>query len=212
MLLQPPVLHKNLRRSLTHDTHCEDYLLNGLYKLSLSIGCLIYLLPMNNAQLLIIKEIISVRKRSVYRNIKRILLTGDMTLGSINVISMSRFWRAFSWQGSNIYLVFSVVIYRTTSLQAWIKVSVFFFIVSMLYPSGSWVTDPYGRILVFLDRSRYFFFQVAPQLYSWGWVDPVPDPLLLRKCGSAGNRTRDLWICSLELWPLDHRGVLLSST
>jgi hypothetical protein len=23
-------------------------------------------------------------------------------------------------------------------------------------------------------------------------VDPVPDPLLLRKCGSAGNRTRDL--------------------
>jgi hypothetical protein len=28
------------------------------------------------------------------------------------------------------------------------------------------VTDPYGRILVFLDRSRYFFFQVAPHLYS----------------------------------------------
>jgi hypothetical protein len=27
------------------------------------------------------------------------------------------------------------------------------------------VTDPYGRILGFLDRSRYFFFQVAPQLY-----------------------------------------------
>jgi hypothetical protein len=26
------------------------------------------------------------------------------------------------------------------------------------------VTDPYGRILGFLDRSRYFFFQVAPQL------------------------------------------------
>jgi hypothetical protein len=25
--------------------------------------------------------------------------------------------------------------------------------------------DPYGRILGFLDRS-YFFFQVAPQLYS----------------------------------------------
>jgi hypothetical protein len=40
------------------------------------------------------------------------------------------------------------------------------------------VTDPYGRILGFLDRSRYFFFQVAPQLYSRGWVDPVPDPLL----------------------------------
>jgi hypothetical protein len=53
------------------------------------------------------------------------------------------------------------------------------------------VTDPYGRILDFLDRNRYLFFQVAPQLYSRGWVDSVPDPLLLRKSGSAGNRTRD---------------------
>jgi hypothetical protein len=33
----------------------------------------------------------------------------------------------------------------------------------------------YGRILGFLDQSRYFFFQVPPQLYSRGWVDPVPD-------------------------------------
>jgi hypothetical protein len=24
--------------------------------------------------------------------------------------------------------------------------------------------NPYGRILDFLDRSRYYFFQVAPQL------------------------------------------------
>jgi hypothetical protein len=30
------------------------------------------------------------------------------------------------------------------------------------------VTDPYGRILGFLDRSPYFFFQVVPQLYSRG--------------------------------------------
>jgi hypothetical protein len=29
-----------------------------------------------------------------------------------------------------------------------------------------------------------------PQLYSLGWVDTVPDPLLLRKSGSAGNRAR----------------------
>ena len=27
-------------------------------------------------------------------------------------------------------------------------------------------------------------------------MDPVPDPLLLRKSGSAGDRTRDLCICS----------------
>jgi hypothetical protein len=39
------------------------------------------------------------------------------------------------------------------------------------------VTDPYCRILGFLDRSRYFLYQVAPQLYLRGWVDPVPDPL-----------------------------------
>jgi hypothetical protein len=67
-------------------------------------------------------------------------------------------------------------------------------------------TDPYGRILGFLDQSRYFFFQVAPQLYSRGWADLVPDPLLLRKSGSAGNRTLGLWIGSQELCPLDHRG------
>jgi hypothetical protein len=28
------------------------------------------------------------------------------------------------------------------------------------------MTNPYGRILDFLDRSRYYFFQVSPQLYS----------------------------------------------
>ena len=37
-------------------------------------------------------------------------------------------------------------------------------------------------------------------------MDPVTDPLLLRKSGSAGNRTWDLCICSQKLWPLDHRG------
>jgi hypothetical protein len=39
------------------------------------------------------------------------------------------------------------------------------------------VMNPYGRILGFLDRSRYFFFQAAPPLYKWSWVDSVPDPL-----------------------------------
>jgi hypothetical protein len=68
------------------------------------------------------------------------------------------------------------------------------------------VTNPYNRILGFLDRSRYVFFQVAPQLYSRRWVDPIPDPLLLRKYGSSGNRTQSIWICSQKLWILDHRG------
>jgi hypothetical protein len=37
-------------------------------------------------------------------------------------------------------------------------------------------------------------------------VDPVPDPLLLRKSGSAGNRARDLRDSSQKLRLLDHRG------
>jgi hypothetical protein len=46
---------------------------------------------------------------------------------------------------------------------------------------------PYSR----LYRSEpLVVFQIAPQLYSRGSVNPVPDPILLRKCGSAGNRTR----------------------
>jgi hypothetical protein len=65
--------------------------------------------------------------------------------------------------------------------------------------------SPRPLILGFWNRSRDFSIQVVPQLYSRGWVDPVPDTLL-RKCGSAENRTWDLWICSQELWPLDHRG------
>jgi hypothetical protein len=32
--------------------------------------------------------------------------------------------------------------------------------------SARWI--PYCRILGYLDRSRYFLFQVAPQLYSQG--------------------------------------------
>ena len=56
--------------------------------------------------------------------------------------------------------------------------------------------SPRPLISVFQTWSRYFFIQVAPQLISRGWVDLVPDPLLLRKSGSAGNRTRDLCICS----------------
>jgi hypothetical protein len=37
--------------------------------------------------------------------------------------------------------------------------------------------DPHDRILGFLDQSCYYSFQVAPQLYSRGWVDSAPDPL-----------------------------------
>jgi hypothetical protein len=61
-------------------------------------------------------------------------------------------------------------------------------------------TDPPPVVsLSFIDWSRYYFFQVAPQLSSRGSVDPVPDPLLLRKSGSAGNRTQEFWICIQKL-------------
>jgi hypothetical protein len=52
------------------------------------------------------------------------------------------------------------------------------------------LTDPNGRILGFLDRSRYFFFQVAPQLYSRGWVDLVSYQQHLWNSGNAENQTR----------------------
>jgi hypothetical protein len=75
------------------------------------------------------------------------------------------------------------------------------------YRGVTWLAQriPTAVNLCFLNRSRYFFIQVAPQLTSRGWVDPVPDPLLLRKSGSARGRTRDPCICSQKLWPLDHR-------
>jgi hypothetical protein len=51
------------------------------------------------------------------------------------------------------------------------------------------VTYPFGRILGFIDRSRYLFLQVAPHWYSRDRVDPVPETLLFRKSSSTGNRT-----------------------
>jgi hypothetical protein len=48
--------------------------------------------------------------------------------------------------------------------------------------------------LSFLDWSHYLFFRVAPFLSSWGWVDPIPDPLLLRKFGSTCSNS----MCSLH--------------
>jgi hypothetical protein len=60
--------------------------------------------------------------------------------------------------------------------------------------------------LSFLDRSRYFSFKKLLMYPHKGLVDPVPDPLLLRKFGNGGNRTRDFWDSSQELWALDHRG------
>jgi hypothetical protein len=77
---------------------------------------------------------------------------------------------------------------------------------------GQHVGSPTVVSLSLLDRSRYFSFKKLLIYPHKGWVDPVPDPLLLRKSSSAGNRTRGLWICSQEVWPLNHRGGLTYSS
>jgi hypothetical protein len=46
--------------------------------------------------------------------------------------------------------------------------------------------------LSFLDRSCYYSFKLLLIYPHNGWVDTVLDPLLHRKSGSTGNRTRDL--------------------
>jgi hypothetical protein len=46
--------------------------------------------------------------------------------------------------------------------------------------------------LGFLDRSRYFFIQVAPQLSSRGLVDPVTDPLQNKQTPWPLVRTRTI--------------------
>jgi hypothetical protein len=53
------------------------------------------------------------------------------------LILLWRFCPALWWWDSNIYLVFSAFTFRPTSLPSSIKVSVFFFMISMLSPSKS---------------------------------------------------------------------------
>jgi hypothetical protein len=50
-----------------------------------------------------------------------------------------------------------------------------------------------------LDRSRYFFFQVALHLSSPGLSGPLSKLTDTQKSGSAKNRTRNLWVCSQEV-------------
>jgi hypothetical protein len=65
--------------------------------------------------------------------------------------------------------------------------------------------------LDFLDLEPLFFHSSSSSVVSRGWVDPVPDLLLLRKSGSAGNRTRDLWICIQEIWHYNTEAVIYLS-
>jgi hypothetical protein len=70
-------------------------------------------------------------------------------------------------------------------------------------------TDNYGRILDFLDRSRYIFLHVAVQFYSGGWVDPVPGALLLRKIWeSRESNSGSLYLYPGTLTTRPQRGSL----
>jgi hypothetical protein len=96
-------------------------------------------------------------------------------------LAVARLWIV---EKTNSVAESSSELYRTSDISLSAK---------LVSNSGGWRV-PCGqrdgpRILGFLDRNRYFFFQVAPHLYSRVWVDSVPDPLLPRKSGSAWNRT-----------------------
>jgi hypothetical protein len=99
-----------------------------------------------------------------------------------------------------ISTTYNILLHKNLSdvyLQSQLRV----FLLMLLYLSVSqW---PYSR---FSRQEPLLFYQVAPQLYSRGWVDPAPDPLLFFVV--PGNRTRDPCICSQELRPLGHRGGL----
>jgi hypothetical protein len=62
-------------------------------------------------------------------------------------------------------------------------------------------SDEFLRLLILI----FYVQSNISSLSSWGWVEPVQDQPFICKSDSAENRTRDLWICSKELWPLGHR-------
>jgi hypothetical protein len=47
-------------------------------------------------------------------------------------------------------------------------------------------SDSHDRILCFVDRSRYFFFQVAPQLYSEAEWTPFQTHYFLENLVASG--------------------------
>jgi hypothetical protein len=67
------------------------------------------------------------------------------------------------------------------------------------------VTDPYGRILDFMYRSRYLFLPSSSSLVLMRLSGPRsrPTTFFFWQCRESNPGLR---ICSQELWPLDHRG------
>jgi hypothetical protein len=55
-------------------------------------------------------------------------------------------------------------------------------------------TDPHGRIITFLGRSRYVFFQVAPQLYFEAEWTPFQTHYFSEHLVVLKIEPGDLWI------------------
>jgi hypothetical protein len=56
------------------------------------------------------------------------------------------------------------------------------------------VIDSYGRILDFLDRNSYFFFEVAPQLYSRADWTPFQTHYFSENMGVLGIEPGPLYL------------------
>jgi hypothetical protein len=69
--------------------------------------------------------------------------------------------------------------------------------------SAQWI--PTAVNFGLLDRSRYFL-EIASQLFSRGWVEPVLDPLLVKNLVSPGNEPDTSWSVARNSWLLYHRG------
>jgi hypothetical protein len=74
------------------------------------------------------------------------------------------------------------------------------------------VTDSYGRILGFLDQSRYFFLLSSSSVVLTRLSEPRSQTTTSVTIWYRRESNPDRWICSQELWSLDHRGGQLSST
>jgi hypothetical protein len=57
-------------------------------------------------------------------------------------------------------------------------------------------TGTHGRFIRFSRPEPLLIHPSSALIILTMLSGPVPDPLLVRKSGSAGNRTRNLWICS----------------
>ena len=65
----------------------------------------------------------------------------------------------------------------------------------MAVQGALWLAKRYPSTLisVFLTEFRYFSHQATSQFASRGWVDPVPDPILLEKFHVLGLIA--VWSC-----------------